>query len=224
MKRDQHKSETKNRVLKISRNLFVRQGYSKTTIKQIIKKANMTTGSLYHFFQNKEDILLHIVRDVVTRSAEISDAVTGNKNDPCLRFSLEIALQLKVVLKFERIGELYLAAYNSWRISKLIVRMGSERNQKVFHAYHPDFTPGDYYTRTLAIKGILHSFIDEFVHYRKIDDHKRIRSILETTLLILNIPEKQIKRTINKTQKIIEKINFDHPPESDITHLMELIF
>ncbi|PKN53178.1 MAG: TetR/AcrR family transcriptional regulator [Deltaproteobacteria bacterium HGW-Deltaproteobacteria-13] len=224
MKRDQHKLETKNRVLKISRNLFVQQGYSKTTIKQISRKANITTGSLYHFFQNKEDILLHIVGDVVSKSAEISDVITGNENDPCLRFSLEIALQLEVILKFERIGEIYLAAYNSWQISKLIVRMGAERNEEIFKTYNPDFTAEDYYTRTLAIKGILHSFIDEFVHYRRIDDHKRIHSILEMILLIFNIPEKQIRRTINKTQRIIEKINLEHSPKFDISHLMDLIF
>jgi AcrR family transcriptional regulator len=205
MKRETHKRELKERVLEISRNLFIQQGYSKTTIKQILEEADITTGSLYHFFQNKEDILLHIVGDVFTAAATISDSLVSNENDPCPRFSLEIALQLYLVLGSEQIGELYLAAYNSSKISKRIAQMGAERNREIFNKYNPKFTREDYYVRTLAIKGILHSFIDELINYKRIDDRKRINSILEMTLLIFNVPEKQIKKTIKKTHSILKK-------------------
>lgn len=203
MKRDQHKIELKNNVLKSARKLFISQGYSKTTIKQIIKESHITTGSLYHFFKDKEDILLNITRDMFAIAAEASDSLQIKENDPCLRFSLEIGLQLDFIVKYERIAEIYLAAYNACHISELIVRMGSERNRALFKEYNPEFTDDDYYARTLAVKGILHSFVDELVNFKRIEDRKRIDSILEMILLIFNVPEDRIKRTIKKTRTII---------------------
>jgi AcrR family transcriptional regulator len=203
MKRDQHKIELKNSVLKSARKLFISQGYSKTTINQIIKESHITTGSLYHFFKNKEDILLNIARDMFAIAAEASDSLQFNENDPCLRFALEIGLQLDFIVKYERIAEIYLAAYTSCHISELIVRMGTIRNRELFREYNPEFTDDDYYARTLAVKGILHSFVDELVNFKRIKDRKRIDSILEMILLIFNVPEDRIKRTIKKTQTII---------------------
>jgi AcrR family transcriptional regulator len=205
MKRDQHKIELKNRVLNAATRLFMVQGYSKTTIKQIIKEARITTGSLYHFFRNKEDILLHMAQQVFATSAKTSDSMLRDDSDPCLRFSLEIALQLHFVIKYEKIAEIYLAAYNSWHISRLIVQMGSKRNSEIFLKYNPGFTADDYYARTLAIKGILHSFVDELVNFKRIEDDKRTGNILEMILLIFNVPHGQIKRTIGRCRTIIKK-------------------
>ncbi len=37
--------------------LFVRQGYIKTSMRDIAKSCGLTTGALYHYFQSKDDIL-----------------------------------------------------------------------------------------------------------------------------------------------------------------------
>lgn len=208
MKRDEHRIDLKTRVLNAATTLFMSQGYSKTTIKQIISKAGITTGSLYHFFANKEDILLNMTQDIFAVSAKTSDNILRDEDDPGLRFSLELAVQLHFIITYERIAELYLAAYNSSRISDRIVQMGSERNRALFRKFNPRFTDEDFYARTLAVKGILHSFVNEYVNSKKIEDRKRLESILEMTLLIFNVPRDHIKRTIKKTEAIIRK-NYD---------------
>ena len=43
-------SETKDRILKTSGELFRRQGYMGTGVKQIVEEAGAPFGSLYHFF------------------------------------------------------------------------------------------------------------------------------------------------------------------------------
>lgn len=204
MKRIQHKNEIINKVLDVSRNLFLKQGYSGTKIEQIIAEAGITNGSLYHFFRNKEDILSYLVKDVFDKSVELADDFVKKTDDPCLRFSLEIAGQLYLIRKYHEISELYLAAYGSSLISEHIVMMATERNQKLFKQHNPDFTYEDFYARSLAIKGILHSFIDEYVHYNKLEEDKRINNILGLTLSLFNIPDNKIKNTINKTAKIIK--------------------
>jgi AcrR family transcriptional regulator len=203
MKRAVHKEEIKNKVLTVALNLFIKQGYLKTTIKQIIQEADITNGTLYHFFRNKEDILMYLVGDMIHMYSDLADSIV-KKNDPCLRFALEIALQLNVIITYESIGELYLEAYNSSRISKLIAHKGSQRNRELFKTIHSKFTADDFYMRTLAVKGILHAFVHEFVHDRKIENRAKIHDILEMVLSIFNIPLTQIHTTIKTTLRIIK--------------------
>ncbi len=200
----QHKNEIVNKVLNVSRNLFIKQGYAGTKIQHIIDEAGITTGSLYHFFHNKEDILLLIVKDVFCQSVELTDNFVKKTDDPCLRFSLEIMGQICFIQKYREISELYLVAYGSSLISEHIVIMATERNRELFKKFNPDFTYEDFYARTLAIKGILHSFIDEYVHYNKLKDDNRLNNILGLTLPFFNIPDKQIQKTIQKTKKIFK--------------------
>ena len=204
MKRDQHKLEIRSKVLDVSKRLFVAQGYSRTTIKQIISEAKITTGSLYHFFRNKDDILLHVAEEVFHTASELADSILTDKDNPSLRFALEIALQLNFILEYKTIGEIYLAAYGSSQISERICTWATARNTELFKTHNPGFTHEDFYTRSLAIKGILHSFIDEYVHYNKLADRNRIDSILGLTLSLFNLPDEEIRDTIKKTNKLIE--------------------
>ena len=204
MKRAEHKEEIKKKVLTIALELFIKQGYSKTTIRQIIDKAAITNGTLFHFFPNKENILMHIVGDMINMYADLADNIV-KKDDPCLRFALEIALQLNVIIQNKFIRELYLESYNSSRISQLIAHNGAQRNKELFKATHSKFTDDDFYVRTLAVKGILHAFIHEFGHDKKKENTARIDGILEMVLSIFNIPLAQIQRTIKTTLTIIKK-------------------
>jgi AcrR family transcriptional regulator len=204
MKRDRHKSEIRSKVLDVSKRLFVTQGYSRTTIKQIISEAGITTGSLYHFFRNKEDILLHVAEEMFRMATELGDSFIAESDHPGLRFAMEIALQLHFILEDKTIGEIYLAAYGSSQISERICMWATERNTELFKARNPEFTQEDFYTRSLAIKGILHSFIDEYVHYKKLADRNRIGSILGLTLSLFGFSDAEIRDTIRKTNELIE--------------------
>jgi AcrR family transcriptional regulator len=50
-------SDTKQRILAISRELFARQGYTGTTIADIARGLGTTTAALYYHFPSKADIL-----------------------------------------------------------------------------------------------------------------------------------------------------------------------
>ena len=52
---------TRDRLIEAARDLFVTQGYSSTGIAQILKTAGARSGSLYHFFPTKEDLLLAVL-------------------------------------------------------------------------------------------------------------------------------------------------------------------
>ncbi|MGH8103050.1 MAG: TetR/AcrR family transcriptional regulator [bacterium] len=47
--------------MEVARQLFFQQGYNATGIAQILKTSNAYSGSLYHFFQTKEDLLAAVL-------------------------------------------------------------------------------------------------------------------------------------------------------------------
>ena len=49
--------ETKNKIISIAFDLIQQQGYEGTTVEDIIKYANISVGTFYHYFKAKSDIL-----------------------------------------------------------------------------------------------------------------------------------------------------------------------
>src|SRR5579871_3721013 len=54
--------ETRERLIETARTLFLKNGYGNTGIAQILKTADVGSGSLYYFFPTKEDLLLAVLR------------------------------------------------------------------------------------------------------------------------------------------------------------------
>ena len=54
---------TRERIVEAARLLLFRQGYTATGISQILKAAEAKSGSLYHFFPSKEDLLAAVLEN-----------------------------------------------------------------------------------------------------------------------------------------------------------------
>ena len=64
------RTNTRERLITAAAKLFWRQGYAQTGVHEIISAAGTTSGSFYHFFPAKEDLLLAVVDHV----SELLDA------------------------------------------------------------------------------------------------------------------------------------------------------
>lgn len=62
MKRDK---ETRNKLLESARAEFLEKGYMKASLRTICKNAELTTGALYFFFKDKDDLFCSLVKDTV---------------------------------------------------------------------------------------------------------------------------------------------------------------
>ena len=54
------KESTKNRIIESAKRLFAEQGYQKTTVVDISRRAGLSEAALYEYFHGKEDLLLTI--------------------------------------------------------------------------------------------------------------------------------------------------------------------
>lgn len=56
---------TKEKLTECARQEFIEKGYMKASLRSICKKAGVTTGALYFFFENKEDLFSSIVEETL---------------------------------------------------------------------------------------------------------------------------------------------------------------
>lgn len=56
-----NENETRNRILDNAKSLFLKKGYSSTSIDQICAKASISKGGFYHLFRSKEQLALEVL-------------------------------------------------------------------------------------------------------------------------------------------------------------------
>jgi TetR/AcrR family transcriptional regulator, cholesterol catabolism regulator len=62
--------DTKTKLVNAALFLFEKNGYSGTSISEILERAGLTKGAFYHYFQSKEDVLVLIHEDYLSREIQ----------------------------------------------------------------------------------------------------------------------------------------------------------
>lgn len=67
-------------VVEATKRCIVEKGFSNLSVKDISSEAGVSTGVMYHYFQNKEDILLKVIKEAFRRSyKQVLDNVEPTK-------------------------------------------------------------------------------------------------------------------------------------------------
>jgi len=62
--------ERRMHIVRCSSKVFVKKGYGVSNMREIAKACQMSSGSLYHYFGSKEEILYSIINDATMSQAE----------------------------------------------------------------------------------------------------------------------------------------------------------
>ena len=100
-KRVQKKEKTKQAILKAALELFAAKGFYATTTKAISKKAQIAEGTLFNYFETKEDLALYFFEEELAGVMEWHQANRRLKN-------ADIAENLFAIIQhlLERLGKL----------------------------------------------------------------------------------------------------------------------
>ena len=79
-------SPSRTSILKTTGDLMLKYGYAATSIDDICSKARVTKGSLYHFFETKEELGLAVLNGFYERGvARVASGAYMGMNDPYQR-------------------------------------------------------------------------------------------------------------------------------------------
>ena len=63
----------KAQVLQIATDIFYRDGYEKSSLREIAQKAAITKAAMYHYFVNKESLMLAILERLLETLRQVSE-------------------------------------------------------------------------------------------------------------------------------------------------------
>jgi AcrR family transcriptional regulator len=73
---------TRAKLVKVARRLFAKKGYAAVGTEEVVKKAGVTRGALYHQFTGKKDLFKAVFEQVEADAAQRIVAQAGQAGDP----------------------------------------------------------------------------------------------------------------------------------------------
>jgi AcrR family transcriptional regulator len=84
----------RGRILRASCHLFRVHGFGQATVRQIAALVGIQSGSLFHHFRSKEDMLYNILREVLIHNTMAARAICAEEMDPRRRVRRMILAEL----------------------------------------------------------------------------------------------------------------------------------
>ena len=182
-------ADARQRILNSAKAIFLEQGYKKTTIRQIVRRSGLLIGSIYYFFENKEDIFQQLFFDIFDRCDALICRRFGSSADPPTRLALMCATMLHAADLDENICELYgelLSLHSSaehhgqhladWLSANMTRELAGQNESEVF-------------ARALAVGGVLRGLLANRYYRHRLPVSDLTRVMAESTFAILGIAQ-----------------------------------
>jgi AcrR family transcriptional regulator len=199
MNRDAKSQKVQDRIIETTRKLFLERGYEKTTVREISKRSGVSLGSMYHFFETKDDIFLNLAGEVLMMSAQLGDRAAGSTGDAYLRLAIELAVVVHLFSSDTHTAALFATAYRSAMMQTLIIKQASQRNRALFQTLLPAWDEKRYFTTTLTILGVLSAQVNERLHTDCLTQEERVQALLRAVLPVFGADPEKVEATIRET-------------------------
>ena len=73
---------TRSALIKIARKLFAEHGYAETATEEVVRRARVTRGALYHHFKDKQDLFKAVLLAEEERLVTVVAETAGRQTDP----------------------------------------------------------------------------------------------------------------------------------------------
>jgi len=81
-RKEEYAEITRQALMDSALELFIQKGFSKTSIEDIVQKARVTRGALYHHFKSKEEIFVKVYTALVEQLVEVIETEIKDIDDP----------------------------------------------------------------------------------------------------------------------------------------------
>ena len=131
---------SKKRILTICVRLFLEQGYKKTTVSEIVHKAEVSNSSFQNIFRAKDGVRTELVAFMFENQFSMARSTAGRQLPPVCVYAVETAIQMTPTELNENLREIYLEAYTQKEASEYILRETAKELFGIFGPYQPELT------------------------------------------------------------------------------------
>ena len=185
----------KKRILTVCVKLFLEQGYKKTTVAEIVQKANVSNSSFQNIFRAKDGVLTELVEFMFSNQFGAARKVAGTQLPPVYVYAVETAIQMTLTELNENLRDIYIEAYSHEEALEYIFRETAKELYQIFGPYQPQLTEQDFYALEIGSAGIMRGYMA-----RPCDDvltlEKKLDCFLSMSLRAYKVPEEEIHRVL----------------------------
>ena len=185
----------KKRILTVCVKLFLEQGYKKTTVAEIVQKANVSNSSFQNIFRAKDGVLTELVEFMFSNQFGAAKKVAGTQLPPVYVYAVESAIQMTLTELNENLRDIYIEAYSHEEALEYIFRETAKELYQIFGPYQPQLTEQDFYALEIGSAGIMRGYMA-----RPCDDvltlEKKLVCFLSMSLRAYKVPEDEIHRVL----------------------------
>ena len=186
---------TKRRILTVCVKLFLEQGYKKTTVAEIVQKAEVSNSSFQNIFRAKDGVLTELVAFMFGTQFDMARKNAGEKLPSVFVYAVETAIQMTLTELNENLREIYIEAYTHEEAAEYIYRQTAKELYSIFGAYQPELMAEDFYALEIGSAGLMRGYMA-----RKCDEtftlEKKLESFLTLSLRGYKVPEEELRQVL----------------------------
>ena len=130
----------KKRILTVCVKLFLEKGYKRTTLAEIIEKAEVSYSTFQNIFRAKDGVLTELTEFMFSNQFAMARSTAGRQLPPVCVYAVETAIQMTLTELNENLREIYLEAYTQKEASEHILRETAKELFGIFGPYQPELT------------------------------------------------------------------------------------
>ena len=185
----------KKRILTVCVRLFLEKGYKRSTLAEIIEKADVSYSTFQNIFRAKDGVLTELVEFMFSNQFAMARGEAGAKLPPVYVYAVETAIQMTLTELNENLREIYIEAYTEKEASEYILRETAKELHGIFGSYLPDATERDFYDMEIGSASIMRGYMAHPCD-QELTLEKKLRLFLTMSLRAYNVPKEEVEQVI----------------------------
>lgn len=191
----------KKRILTVCVRLFLEKGYKKTTLAEIIEKANVSYSTFQNIFRAKDGVLTELTMFMFSNQFSMVRGTVGSKLPPVYVYAAETAIQITLTELNENLREIYIESYTQKEASDYIFHAMAKELYQIFGTYQPELTECDFYNMEIGSAGIMRAYMAHPCN-KQLTLEKKLRLFLTMALRGYNVPQDEIGQVIRFVEEL----------------------
>ena len=208
----------KKRILTVCVRLFLEKGYKKTTLAEIIEKADVSYSTFQNIFRAKDGILTELAEFMFSNQFAMARNAVGGRLPPVYVYAVETAIQITLTELNENLREIYIESYTQSEVSDYIFHATAKELHQIFGAYRPELTERDFYYMEIGSAGIMRGYMAHPCG-NELTLEKKLRLFLSMTLQAYHVPHGEQEQVIS----FVARLNIRSIAENVMQELFKML-
>ena len=186
----------KKRILTVCVRLFLEKGYKKTTMAEIIEKADVSYSTFQNIFRAKDGVLTELAQFMFANQFAMARDAAGTTLPPVYVYAVETAIQITLTELNENLREIYIESYTQAEVALFLFHATAKELYRIFGPYQPTCNARDFYDMEIGSASIMRGYMahpcDESLTLEK-----KLRLFLTMSLRAYSVPEEEVSQVIH---------------------------